>query len=123
MIGPEITPGMIDQLAIARMIDGLDCGDPRSQLWHVMPYVLDKFRLGIGRTGDQDCPGVGNRLRHPLQEGMILGSVATPDAVCLVMQVPGGMIRMHDELVGIRRTKMKYTRLTMIDPNYGMIVS
>ena len=53
---------------------------------------------------------------------VILGSVPAPDRVCLVMDVPGRMIRVQNESFDIRRAEMEHPRFMVIDPNDCMIV-
>jgi hypothetical protein len=48
--------------------------------------------------------------------------VPAPDGVCLVMDVPGRMIRVQNESFDVRRVEMEHARFMMIDPDDGMIV-
>jgi hypothetical protein len=105
------------------MVDSFDGRHSRCQIRTVLFDVLEQFRLGVGRAGDQDHAGIDNGLGHSLEKVMIFGGMSTADAVGLVMQVLGWMVRMDYELVGVRRIKMEDTRFVMIDPNHGMIVS
>jgi len=85
---------MVDQLTITRVIDRLHRRDSRCQVRFVLFDVLEQFGFCVGRTGDQDHPGIGNRLSHPLEKVVILGGMSAPDAIGSVMQVPGWMIWM-----------------------------
>jgi hypothetical protein len=53
---------------------------------------------------------------------VILRGVPAPDGVCLVMDVPGRMIRVQNESFDVRRAEMEHPRFVVIDPNDGMIV-
>ena len=67
-------------------------------------------------------PASAIELGHTLEKDVIFGGMPTTDAIGFVMQVPGGMIRMYDELIGVRRIEMEHAGFAMIDPNHGMIV-
>jgi hypothetical protein len=123
VVCPEVVPGMFDQLAITRMIDRFDGYDSQRQIRTLLFDVLAQFRLCVGRAGDQDHASISNRLSHPLEKVVIIGGMSTTDAVGPVMQVPGWMIRVYDELIGVRCVEMEYAGFAMIDPNHGMIVS
>ena len=113
---------MIDKLTITRMINRFDRGDSSRQIRTVLFDVLEQIRLCVGRTGDQDHSGIGNRFSHPLEKVVIFSGMPATDAIGFVMQVPGWMIRMDDELVGVRRIEMEHAGFAMIDPNRGVIV-
>jgi hypothetical protein len=59
---------------------------------------------------------------HVLKENVIFGGVTAADRVRFVMNVSSGMLRMHDDLVHIRRVEMKHPRFVVIDPNGSVIV-
>jgi hypothetical protein len=119
---PEVVPSMIDKLTITRMINRFDSGDSSCQTRTVLFDVLEQFRLCVGRAGDQDHAGIGNRFSHPLEKVVILSSMPTTETIGFVMQVPGRMIRMDDELVGVRCVEMEHAGFAMIYPNHGMIM-
>jgi len=48
--------------------------------------------------------------------------VPAADRVRFVMDVSSGMLRMHDDLVNIRRVEMKHPRFMVIDPDGSVIV-
>jgi hypothetical protein len=54
--------------------------------------------------------------------GLILRGVPAPDRVCLVMDVPGRMIRVQNKPFDVGRTDMKHARFMVIDPDDGVIV-
>src|SRR5207302_1674708 len=110
------------ECTIGGMVDGLNRRDPLDELGVVAVDVLDQFGLRIGRTGDQYCSGGTDCTDHVLKEGMIFGGVPAADRVGFVMNVSSGMLRMHDELVNIRRVEMKHPRFMVIDPNGSVIV-
>jgi len=111
-----------DECTIGGMVDGLNRRDPLDELGVVAVDVLDQFGLRIGRTGDQYCSGGTDCTDHVLKEGMIFGGVPAADRVGFVMNVSSGMLRMHDDLVNIRRVEMKHPRFMVIDPNGSVIV-
>jgi hypothetical protein len=104
------------------MVDGLNRRDPLDELGIVAVDVLDQFGLGIRRTGDQYCAGGTDRIDHVLEEGVIFRGVPAADRVRFVMNVSSGMLRMHDDLVNIRRVEMKHPRFMVIDPDGSVIV-
>jgi len=104
------------------MVDGLNRRDPLDELGVVAVDVLDQFGLRIGRTGDQYCAGGTDCTDHVLKEGVIFGGVPAADRVGSVMNVSSGMLRMHDDLVNIRRVEMKHPRFMVIDPDGSVIV-
>jgi len=120
--GPEITARVGDECAIGGMVDGLNRRDPLHELGIVAVDVLDQFGLGIRRTGDQYCAGGTDCTDHVLKEGVIFGGVPAADRVRFVMDVSSGMLRMHDDLVNIRRVEMKHPRFMVIDPDGSVIV-
>ena len=104
------------------MVDGLNRRDPLHELGIVAVDVLDQFGLGIRRTGDQYCAGGTDCTDHVLKEGVIFGGVPAANRVRFVTNVSSGMLRMHDDLVNIRRVEMKHPRFMVIDPNGSVIV-
>src|SRR5437879_7054079 len=120
--GPEITARVGDECTIGGMVDGLNRRDPLDELGVVAVDVLDQFGLRIGRTGDQYCAGGTDCTDHVLKEGVIFGGVPAADRVGFVMNVPSGMLRMHDDLVNIRRVEMKHPGFMVIDPDGSVIV-
>ena len=119
---PEIPARVGDECTIGGMVDGLNRRDPLDELGVVAVDVLDQFGLRIGRTGDQYCAGGTDCTDHVLKEGVIFGGVPAADRVGFVMNVSSGMLRMHDDLVNIRRVEMKHPRFMVIDPNGSVIV-
>ena len=119
---PEIPARVGDECTIAGMVDGLNRRDPLDELGVVAVDVLDQFGLRIGRTGDQYCAGGTDCTDHVLKEGVIFGGVPAADRVGFVMNVSSGMLRMHDDLVNVRRVEMKHPRFMVIDPDGSVIV-
>ena len=104
------------------MVDGLNRRDPLDELGVVAVDVLDQFGLGIRRTSDQYCARGTDCTDHVLKENVIFGGVPAADRVRFVMNVSSGMLRMHDDLVNIRRVEMKHPCFMVIDPNGSVIV-
>jgi hypothetical protein len=48
--------------------------------------------------------------------------VAAADGIRFVVDMPGRIVRVNDQLVGFGRAEMKDARLVMIDPDDGVIV-
>jgi len=88
------------------MVDGLNRRDPLDELGVVAVDVLD----------GTDCTD------HVLKENVIFGGVPAANRVRFVTNVSSGMLRMHDDLVNIRRVEMKHPRFMVIDPNGSVIV-
>jgi hypothetical protein len=123
MVCPKVPARVVHQLTIAGVVDGFDCHNARGEIRAVMLNVLDELRFGAGRAGDEDDAGVSHRVRHALEEVVILARVPAADAVGLVVQVPGGIIGMYDEAVDLCCVEMKHARFAMIDPHHGVVVS
>ena len=121
MIRLEILSRMRDQLAVSGMIERLDAHDFRVQRRGMSFDVLDELRLGIRRSGDQDSASVGDGFGHVLEKGMIFRCVTTADAVGLVVNMSGRVVRMQYEMIDLERIEMKYASFVVIDPNDRMI--
>jgi len=111
-----------DELPVAWMIDGFDSDDNFHQPGIMLADVLDQLGLGIGRPRNKNRAGVCDRLSDRLKEGVILRGVPAPDGVCLVMDVPGRMIRVQNESLDVRGAEMEHARFMVINPNDRMIV-
>lgn len=61
-------PRIGDELSVAWMIDGFHAGNNLHQLGIVLVNVLDQFGLGIGRPGNNNRAGVGNRCGDGLEK-------------------------------------------------------
>ena len=57
-----------------------------------------------------------------LKEGVILRGVPAPDGVCLMVDVPGRMIRVQNKPFHIDRAEMEHPCFMVIDPNDRMKV-
>jgi hypothetical protein len=99
------------------MVDDLNSRDPLDELRVVAADVLDQFGLRIRRTGNQYCAGAPDCTDHVLKEGVIFRGMPTADRVGFVMDVSGGVLWMHDDLVNICHVEMKYPRFVVIDPD------
>jgi len=110
-------PRIGDELRVAWMIDGFHADNNLHQLGIVLVNVLDQFGLGIGRPGNKNRAGVGNRCSDCLEKVVILRRVPAADGICLVVDVPGRMIRVQHQPFDIRRAEMEHPRFMVIDPN------
>jgi hypothetical protein len=117
ILGFEIMPGMGDELAVARMIDGLDADDYLHQLRIVRTDVLDQFGLGIGRSGDKHRAGIRDGLRDSMKESVIFGGIAAADRVCLVVDVSRRIVRVQHQPFDVRWAEMEHARFMVINPN------
>jgi hypothetical protein len=118
----EVFPGKSDELPVAWMIHGLHADNGVHHLGIALLNVFDQFRLCIGRSRNENLPGVRNGFRDGLKKVVIGCGVSTADGVRLVMDMPGRMIRMQSELLYVGRAEMKYAGLMVIDPYDGVIV-
>ena len=118
----EVVPGVSHELRVAGMVDGLDADNRLHQLRMVLVNVPDQFGLGVGRPGDQDRAGVGDRSRHRLEKILILRGMAAADGICLVVDVPGRMIGMQRLLFGLGGAEMKHPGFVVIDPDGCVIM-
>ena len=82
--------------------------------------VLHELGLRIGRACDEDGARVRDRISDCLKESVILRGVSAADAVRLVVDMSGWMLGVENQLIDIRRAKMKYARFMMIDPDHHM---
>ena len=120
ILGLKVVSGVSDELRVARMIDGLDAGNDLHQSRVVLADVLDQLGLGIGRSGDENRAGVGDRLSDRLQEGVIFRRMSAADGIGLVMDVSCRVVRMQHQFFDVGRAEMKYARFLMVDPNDGV---
>ena len=118
----EVRTGKSDQLAIAWMVDGLYPNDVCEQAGIVVVNVLHQLGLCVRRTGNKNLARISDGLGDGMKIALIFGRMATPDRICLVMDVSGRMIRMQVQLVHVSQAEMEYPRLMMIDPDDGVIM-
>jgi hypothetical protein len=118
----EVFSGMSNELRVAWMIDGFHSDDHVHQFGIVVMNVLDQLRLCIGWSGNENCTGVRNRFGNFVKIVVIFPGVPVPNGVCLMMDVPGRMLRVQNVSFDICRTNMKHARFMVVDPNDGMIV-
>ena len=104
------------------MVDSFHCGNALHQLGIVVVNVLDQFGLRIGWPGNQNRAGVGNRCGDGLEKVVILRRVPAADGICLVVNVPGRMIRVQHQPFDIRRAEMEHPRFMVIDLNDRVVV-
>jgi hypothetical protein len=104
------------------MVNGLNSGNPSSELGRAAVNVLDQFDLGVGRACDQNYAGIRNRRGNPSEEFLVFRSVSAADGARLVVQMAGWMIGMDSVLLGLRGIEMKDSGFPMIDPKHRMIV-
>jgi hypothetical protein len=88
----------------------------------VVVNVLHQLSLCVRRTGNKNLACIGYGLGDVMKVALIFGRMATPDRICLVMDVSGRMIGMQVQLVHIIQAEMEYPRLMMIDPDDGVIM-
>jgi hypothetical protein len=84
--------------------------------------MLDQFGLGIGRAGDENFAGIGDRLCNGVQKFFIGAGMTAADRIGLVVDMLGRMIGMQDEFIGVRRVEMKHPRFAVVDPYDGVKV-
>jgi hypothetical protein len=122
VFGFEILARMRHELGGARVIDAFHADDLLRQLRIVLADMFDQRGLGVGRAGDKDRTGIGDRLRDRMQKSMVFGGVPAADRIGLVMNVFGGIVGVQHQLLDIGRAEMKNARFAMIDPNDGVMM-
>src|SRR5688572_23691771 len=122
VVCPEMPPRVVHELAVTWMVDRLDSHDLLHESGTMLTDMLDQLCFLVRGAGYEDGSRVGDGARHPLQEIMIFRRVSAADAVGLVMQMAGRVVRMDDEPVDVRGAEVEHTRLPVIDPNNGVIV-
>jgi hypothetical protein len=118
----EVLPGISDELRVAWMIHRFHSDDDIHQLGVVVVNVLDQLGLRIGRSGNENRAGICNCFSGGVKIGVIFRGVTASNRICLVMDVPGGVIRVQHQSFDICRAEMEHARFMVIDPNNGMIV-
>jgi len=113
---------MSDKLWVAWMVDRFYPGDGFRQLGIMEPNMLGKFLLCIRGAGNENRARVCDRLGDGLEIVMIHRDMPAADGICLVMYVPGRMIRMQNESFYFSRIEVKHTRFAVINPNDRVIV-
>jgi hypothetical protein len=113
----EVLTGKGHQRAIARMIQGLDAGNPLRQFRTLLLNVVFQLGLGIGRAGNQKRARVRERFEDAVKEFLVYLKMAAAGGVGLVLQVMSGEMRMKDDSLRIAGVEMKDFRLAMIDPD------
>ena len=87
-------PGMRDQSAVARMIDGLNSGDDVDQPGIMVVDMFQEFVLGIRRTGNKSSTRMFYRLGNAMKKRLILRGVPAADGIGFVMDMSGRVIGM-----------------------------
>jgi len=118
----KVLTGKGHQRTIAWMIQSLDAGNPLRQFGTLLLNVVLQLRLGIGRTGDQKCPGMRKRFEDAVKEFLVDPKMSAAGGVGLVMQVLAREMRMKDRSIHIRGVEVKDFRLAMVDPDNGVEV-
>jgi hypothetical protein len=79
--------------------------------------VLDQLRFGVRRAGDEyelrRCQGGCDIV----QEGLIFGRMAAADGIGLVMNVSRRIVRVDDDLIGLKPVEIENASFAMIDPD------
>lgn len=84
--------------------------------------MLDQSRFRDAGAGDQCGLGRSNRFSDRLEKGLVLGPVANPDRVRLVMNVDMRVDWPHHRAIRFVRAETKDAGLAMIDSYDAMIV-
>lgn len=122
ILGSEIDSGEGDQGTVAWVFNRLDAGDASRDIGMVTCDVSDQLRLGACRAGDQDGPRRRDRLGDLLEEMSILGHIAAPDRVRVVMNVSGRGVRIEHYPIDLDRAELEDSRFPMVDPNDRVIM-
>jgi hypothetical protein len=64
----EMPARVVDELPIARMVDRFHCHDPFHEPRSMSTDMLHQFSLLVGWAGDEDHPGIRERVRDALKE-------------------------------------------------------
>ena len=87
VVGREKGPSKLEQRAIAWVIQRLNAGYPLGKKWFVLFYVAHELSFGVRRTYDQNRAGLGDGLRHVLEELLVNGRMAAIPRIRLVMNM------------------------------------
>jgi len=79
--------------------------------------MLGELDPGRGRADDQKFAGIADSFHHLFKKVLIGRGMTVADRVGLVVKVPGGYVRVQDELIVAREPDMEYLGLQMIDPD------
>jgi hypothetical protein len=113
---------MRHERAVARVIDGFDTVDDFHQLRLMRADMFDQLGLGIGRPGDENSAGIGDRFGDRVEEILIFGRMTRADRIGFVMNMHVWVVGMQDQFLDIVWAEAKNPRLVVIDPDDGMEV-
>ena len=99
------------------MIDRFHAGNGFHLARLVLMNVLDQLGLGVGRAGDENGIGVGERFGDGVKILMIRGGMSAADRIGLVMNMPRRHVGMKDDLIEAGKTEMEDPGLQMVDPD------
>ena len=119
----EVGAGVGNQFLVCRVIDRFDARNMLDEPGLVAMDVFDEFGLGNGRARDQDRMYVCQRCGYGVQVILVLGRMAGADAIRLMMQMLGWIVRMQHELIDAVAIEMKDAGFAMIDPDDGVAVA
>jgi hypothetical protein len=122
VIRSEMSPGVRGELTVTRVIYRLHHDNLLQEAGSMAADVFHELRLLVGRTGRENRSRGGNCLRDTLQEGLVPGGVAAAGALCLMVQVLRGMVRVDHQAVDFGGAEMEDPSLVMIDPYHRMDV-
>jgi hypothetical protein len=120
--GSEIASRVVDQSAIAWMVDRLHRHYEFHQLGIVVVDMFHQFRLCVRRPGNENRTRVGYRLGNAVEKILILCGVSAADGIRLVMDMASRVIGTQYQSVGFQTPDMKHAGLMVIDPDDGMII-
>jgi hypothetical protein len=112
----EVAPRVIQQLPIARMIDGFHGRQILDHFGMMAVEMLHEFRFRVRGPGHEKGLRASDRRRDIFEEGMILGGMSAAHRICLVMDMGVGIVWMKHKLIGLQSVEMEDTGLAMVDP-------
>ena len=113
----EILAGVSDKFAIGGVVDSLDACNLGAQCGHMALDMLDELGLRTCRSRDEYGSCVGDGLRYPLKEFVILGGVAAANCVGLVVDMKGWVVGTEYEAIDLRHVEMKDAGFVVVDPD------
>jgi len=118
----EERSGEREQLAVGRMIKGLDAGDLLRQSGVRLFYILRQFRLGVRRSGNQYRSSVRDGFGDVLEKFLVQGHMSATARVGVMMDVLMGVFAADAGIVGIGRVELEYLGFAVIDPDQYVIM-
>lgn len=98
IIGAEELSRERDELGISRMIQSLYRADPLLHVRPVLGYVVFQFRLGGGRTSDQDRTRVRQRVDDSLEEFRVHAPMTPPHLRQAFAQLGSRVVRSQADI-------------------------